>query len=333
MPARRCGRSCRSGPTGYGDSPYQPFSTFAGNPLLISPDALVADGLLEAGDLERLPPMPAGHVDYGAAIARKRDCSTAHRPPSPPAPHRRWPQPVRGVLRCAGSPWLDDFALFMALKESHGGRSWTEWPDELRRREPGGAGRRARATLARRIDAQRFRQFLFFRQWSALRARCREAAASRSSATSRSSWRIDSADVWANPELFQLDDARHPTVVAGVPPDYFSATGQLWGNPLYRWDAHVASGFALVDRPAARGLARHRPRAPRSLPRLRGLLGSPGRRAHRGARAAGLEGPGAALLRARSQRELGRLPIIAEDLGVITPAGRSAARPLRAARA
>jgi len=302
------------GPTGYGDSPYQPFSTFAGNPLLISPETLAEEGLLKADDLSRLAPLPAGPVDYGAAIARKFELLdhawVAFAGGAAPA--------LRGPFDTfrSGSPWFDDFARFMAIKESHGGRSWQEWPDDLRHHEPGALAAADRA-LHDRIDAHRFRQFLFERQWSALRARCREARIEIVGDVPIFV-ALDSAEVWANPELFELDDARRPTVVAGVPPDYFSATGQLWGNPLYRWDAHVASRFRWWVERLRSAIART------DLVRLdhfRGLeacweVPAAAVTAEHGR---WVPAPGAQLLEAL-ERELGSVPIIAEDLGVITPA-------------
>ncbi len=228
------------GPTGYGDSPYQSFSAFAGNPYLVSPELLAETGLLAAADLEDRPPFPESRVDYGTVIPwklamldRAYDAFTAG----------------AGLglgeelasFRQAEADWLDDYALFMAIKDDQGGGPWTDWPPELVRRDPDALGA-ARDRLADLADRHVFRQFVFFRQWAALRGR-----------TGGLGLRIvgdapifvahDSADVWAHPELFHLDESGHPTVVAGVPPDYFSETGQLWGNPLYDWDAHAATGY------------------------------------------------------------------------------------------
>jgi 4-alpha-glucanotransferase len=233
------------GPTGYGDSPYQSLSAFAGNPLLVSPDGLLADGLIRCEDLEPRPTYPARRVDYGRVIPWKRALlDAAHRRlPGAPAALRR--DFVR--FRDEQAKWLEDYALFMALKEEHGGGSWAEWPRDIRRREPG-ALRSARHRLAEEVARHCFHQFLFFHQWARLGNRVADAG-----------MRIigdipvyvapDSADVWSHPELFLLDDERRPTAVAGVPPDYFAETGQLWGNPLYDWEAHAASGFSWwIDR-------------------------------------------------------------------------------------
>ena len=181
----------------------------------------------------------------------------------------------------------------MALKEAHGGKAWPGWDADLVQRDPAALARAAE-THEKRMRAMAFFQFLFFEQW----ARVREAAHARGI-------RIlgdipifvshDSADVWSHPELFHLAADGSAAKVAGVPPDYFSATGQLWGNPLYRWDVLARDGLRVVDRPLPRHPASGGPRAPRSLPRLRGLLGDPGRRAHGGERPMG-EGTGSRLL-------------------------------------
>ncbi len=226
------------GPTGYGDSPYQCFSAFAGNVNLISPDLLVADGLI---DTPPIPDFPSAYVDYGAVIPWKRSIVEAaftrfRSGGGDPALSDAFDR-----FRSEQS-WLDDYAEFMAIKEAHGGGSWQDWPDELRLRDPA-ALTAARTSLSTDMDGIRFSQFLFFRQWDALHHHATEAGV-----------RIigdvpifvagDSADVWSNPELFRLDEERRPVVVAGVPPDYFSETGQLWGNPLYDWDHHASTGYA-----------------------------------------------------------------------------------------
>ncbi|MCQ3939062.1 MAG: 4-alpha-glucanotransferase [Chloroflexi bacterium] len=228
------------GPTGYGDSPYQCFSAFAGNPYLISPDDLLADGLAAREDLVALKDLPASRVDYGLVIPRKLDLllKAFHR-------FQSNPELLRGAFDyfCAqNASWLDDFALFMALKEANGGGAWNGWDPALRARSKTALDK-ARNDLAEDVMRHSFYQFLFFRQWEKLRAY----------ANGRGIQIVgdipifvayDSADVWANPELFFLDEAGNPTVVAGVPPDLFSATGQLWGNPLYDWEVHKKDGYA-----------------------------------------------------------------------------------------
>jgi 4-alpha-glucanotransferase len=233
------------GPTGYGDSPYQSFSAFAGNPSLVSPDRLIADGLLHLDELDPHPHFPARRVDYGRVIPWKLQLLDRA--------HDRLPQ-SRRVLRTAferfrdeQAHWLEDYALFMAIKEQHGGGSWSEWPREIRRRERA-ALRSARDRLASEAARHAFRQFLFFRQWELFREQAHRAGI-RIIGDIPVYVAPDSADVWSHPELFLLDDERRPTHVAGVPPDYFSETGQLWGNPLYDWETHAASGFSWwIDR-------------------------------------------------------------------------------------
>lgn len=301
------------GPTGYGDSPYQCFSAFAGNPYLVSPQLLVHDGLLHHGEYEGAL-FPDERVDYGPVIAYKNrllarvwETFQAGRAPGLRPEFERFCH--------EHSTWLDDYTLFMALKEKLGGRSWLEWPDELRRREPA-ALERARRELAAPMASQCFRQFLFFRQWRHLReyAHKRGIKIIGDIPIFVSS---DSADVWANPHLFLLDRECKPTHVAGVPPDYFSATGQLWGNPLYNWEAMARAGYAWW-------IARLR--ACLEMVDLIRLDHFRGFEAYweipAGMKTAEIgrwvKGPGADLLHALD-KALGGLPLIAEDLGVITP--------------
>lgn len=225
------------GPTGYGDSPYQCFSAFAGNVNLISPDLLVDDGLLPGIDG---PGLPADHVDYGTVIPWKRTLLAEA--------HRRF-------IAGEGDPairdsferfrveqvWLDDYALFMAVKAAFGGGTWQDWPDEFRLRETGTLAT-FRQEHADDLERIRFSQFLIFRQWGSLHDHAAQAGV-RVIGDLPIFVAGDSADVWASPERFLLDAKRHPLVVAGVPPDYFSSTGQLWGNPLYDWDHHAETGF------------------------------------------------------------------------------------------
>ena len=302
------------GPTGYGDSPYQCFSAFAGNPYLISPELLLDDKLLDESDLAGMPEFPPERVDFGAVIPWKLsllDRAYARFEGSTPQPLRR----AHRQFQEQHARWLDDFALFMALKEYHGGTPWTTWSPALRDRQPQ-ALEDARRTLGTSIQRQIFRQFIFFRQWTALREY-----------TTENKIHIigdipifvahDSADVWSHPELFTLDKTGQPDFVAGVPPDYFSPTGQLWGNPLYRWDVHKATGYAwwlermravlnLVD------IVR--------LDHFRGFAGywEVGGDAKTAEKGRWVPGPGRDFLDTL-QSALGDLPIIAEDLGVITP--------------
>ncbi|MDO9300722.1 MAG: 4-alpha-glucanotransferase, partial [Anaerolineales bacterium] len=228
------------GPTGYGDSPYQCFSAFAGNPYLISPDDLLADGLLTQFDLDEMKDLPASHVDFGLVIPKKLDLLQKAF-----STYQTHPEHLRQSFDyfCAENvSWLDDYTLFMALKESNGGGAWSGWQPDLRSRKKT-ALRKAQKQLAETVMRYAFYQFIFFRQWDKLRAYANE----------RDIQIIgdipifvanDSADVWAHPELFYMDKAGNPTVVAGVPPDGFSASGQLWGNPLYNWEVHKKDGYA-----------------------------------------------------------------------------------------
>lgn len=302
------------GPTGYGDSPYQCFSAFAGNPYLISPDRLIEDGLLGVEDLSDLPDLPEEQVDFGPVIRWKLALLD-----------RAFGNFQEKGLEGLGAQfsrfcqsqafWLEDFSLFMALKEANGGGSWVDWPAGLRNREEK-ALENARREFASEIDRQRFRQFLFFRQWRDLKR-----YASQKNVKIIGDIPIfvahDSADVWSHPELFFLNKRGRPTVVAGVPPDYFAKTGQLWGNPLYRWDVHAQTGYSwwierirsvldLVD------FIR--------LDHFRGFAGywevpAKEKTAERGQ---WVPGPGEKFFEEVSQA-LGNLPIIAEDLGNITP--------------
>ncbi len=224
------------GPTGYGDSPYASFSAFAGNPYFIDLDILCGDGLLARDEIGDDWGGEAAKTDYGLLYRRRFEVlalACARLTGAEPA--------YRAFVR-EYAHWLEDYALFMALKEAHGGGGFAAWPEALRRRRPG-ALRAAKAQCAPRVEFWRRVQYLFFAQWMAL----------KSYATARGVALVgdipiyvsdDSADLWANPELFQLDAAGRPARVAGVPPDAFSADGQLWGNPLYDWPAHQRSHYA-----------------------------------------------------------------------------------------
>lgn len=302
------------GPTGYGDSPYQCFSSFAGNPYLISPELLLTDKLLTQNDLYPLPNFPVEKVDYGLVIPWKLHLLDKA--------YDRFESDGGKALgaefdefKGAQGFWLDDFTLFMALKDAHHGESWDKWEIPLRDRHPQPMAT-AREKLSKEIDRHAFRQFLFFRQWKSLRLRAAELGIAIIGDLPIFAAH-DSSDVWANPELFYLRKNKKPSVVAGVPPDYFSPTGQLWGNPLYRWNVHARQGYAwwlkrlkatldLVD------IVR--------LDHFRGFASYweiPGtaKTAEIGRWA---PGPGKHFFRA-VQKGLGDLAIIAEDLGVITP--------------
>jgi 4-alpha-glucanotransferase len=302
------------GPTSYGDSPYQCFSAFAGNPYLISPELLLRDGLLAEKDLADMPDWDNSRVDFGRLYHWK--------PALLDRAFARYEQTAPQHLRdefvtfcAANATWLDDFALFMALKEANSGHAWVEWDEPLRRRDPA-ALNTARRTHAAAITRQAFRQFLFFREWLALK-RYTNARGIEIIGDVPIFVAFDSSDAWSHPELFFLDERGHPTVVAGVPPDYFSPTGQLWGNPLYRWDVHKAQRYAWwIERFRA---TLHQMDIVR-LDHFRGFAGYwevPGDAAT-AEHGRWVPGPGMDFLRAL-KAALGDLPIIAEDLGDITP--------------
>lgn len=234
---------CPLGPTGYGDSPYQCFSSFAGNPYLIDPAALARAGLLTEAELTPLRGLSAERVDFGALYERKLPLLfQAHaawrRNPGRPSPYGDF-----DAFQKRHGSWLPSYALFSALKDHFGGKPWWEWPEAVR---SFAAAQKSslRIAVATRAEAYSFIQYLFFGQWSEVRA----AAAKRGIRIIGDTpifTALDSADVWTSPHLFQLDrKTLRPTAVAGVPPDYFSADGQLWGNPLYDWPAHAADGYA-----------------------------------------------------------------------------------------
>jgi 4-alpha-glucanotransferase len=299
------------GPTGYGDSPYACYSAFAGNTLLISPEQLVTEGLLDSAPSLAIQ---SRRVDF--AEAHKLKDQLLRRA------YERYTKTTDTTLRSAfetfaqrHAHWLDDYALFRALKDAHGGVAWNEWEPSLIRRTPS-AIERAREQLREEVEAHMFYQFLFFRQWSALKNYCNERGISIVGDLPIFVAQ-DSADVWTNPEQFKLDKNGKPLVVAGVPPDYFSTTGQLWGNPLYNWDRMRADGFKWwIERVRATltvvDIAR--------VDHFRGFAACweiPGgdKTAERGQ---WVEAPGRELFTA-IHKTLGELPIIAEDLGVITP--------------
>lgn len=307
------------GPTSYGDSPYQALSSFAGNPLLISLDRLIDEGWLENGDLADAPDFPENRVDYGPVIeyhnqklalayARFRDGKTEA-------------QAAAFNTFCEQNAfWLDDFALFVALKNHHGGVAWVEWPE-------GEALHRADALTvalqqhADAIEEVKFKQWVFSSQWFALKQYANDNGV-RFIGDLPIFVAHDSSDVWANQDLFYLDDTGQPTVVAGVPPDYFSETGQRWGNPLYRWDEMARQNFHWWVRRVAETLkmvdiAR--------IDHFRGFeayweipAGEPTAVVGRWVPA-----PGFNFFNVLQETLGGDLPIIAEDLGVITKSVRA----------
>jgi 4-alpha-glucanotransferase len=301
------------GPTGYGDSPYQSLSSFAGNPLLISPDWLIEDGLLRAGDCPR-GSFSATAVDFDAVKRFKYALlETAW---------GNFRAGARPDLRLAfelfvqaQAHWLDDYALFRALKDKYGGASYLQWPEDLVRRTPT-AVEQARRDLASQVEQVRFAQFLLSVQGARLKAHARTKGVSL---IGDLPFFVspDSSDVWANPELFLLDAQHRPSVVAGVPPDYFSWQGQRWGNPIYDWDALAARGYRwCINRVSA--LLTHVDAI--RLDHFRGFAAAWHIPAGSATAQIGqwLPGPGNDFFGA-VQKALGGLPFLAEDLGVITP--------------
>jgi 4-alpha-glucanotransferase len=303
------------GPTGYGDSPYQSFSAFAGNTLLISLETLIHDGLLDREDVGDPAAFSDGAIDF--------DAVTRHREPLWPRVLDHFDRSASSAVRArfdrfsaAEARWLDDYALFMAAKGAHRQVAWPEWERDIAHRTPDGVARWSR-DLGREIRTHKLTQFLFFEQW----ARIREHAAGRRVAILGDLpifVAYDSADVWARREMFRLNADGRPRVVAGVPPDYFSATGQLWGNPHYRWEQLAQSGFAWwIDR--MRALLRLVDRI--RLDHFRGFVAAwevPGDAAT-AIDGEWTPGPGSALFSAMEEG-IGRpLPLVAENLGVITP--------------
>ena len=225
------------GPTSYGDSPYQSFSAYAGNPYFIDPELLIADGLLTKSECSRCKwGGDARHVDYGRIYEKRFDL--LHK-----AFQRGWKRDSEAVaaFAAANARWLPDYALFMACKRHFGMKAWTEWPDDIRLRQEG-APEKYRALLQEDVDFFTYLQYLFFQQWDRLRDYV-HGLNIRIIGDLPIYVAMDSADVWAETEFFQLDDTLIPKAVSGVPPDYFSADGQLWGNPLYNWDRMREDGF------------------------------------------------------------------------------------------
>jgi 4-alpha-glucanotransferase len=300
------------GPTGYGNSPYQSLSSFVGNALMVSPELLIEDGLLQPGDCHGA--FSSTSIDYETVI---------------PFKHRllkfAWTRFRNGARKdlipeyeqfCrARASWLDDYALFRALKETFNGVSYLAWPADLVQRVPHALAQ-SRRYLADEIDLVRLSQFLLFRQAKLLTEYAHERGI-RIIGDLPFFVSPDSCDVWANPELFLLDENFKPRFVAGVPPDYFSAQGQLWRNPVYDWDALRDSGYSWwIER--FRALLNHVDVI--RLDHFRALAAAwhvppEARTAETGA---WLPGPGAEFLIA-VQKALGGLPFIAEDLGLITP--------------
>lgn len=301
-------------PTGYGDSPYAAFSAFAGNPLLLSPDRLVTEGLLTPEDVRDVTDFPVDHVDYGAVTAWKM-----------PLLRRSYERFMNGGRSATSklaaftrqhAGWLPDYALFMAVREAHQGSDWSDWEEEIALRRPKGLAR-WRKKVADDIRFHTYVQYLFFSQWLALKRYANDRGV-RIVGDIPIFVAYNSADVWAHPDLFTLNEKGRPTVVAGVPPDYFSATGQYWGNPLYRWDVMARDGYAWwVER--FRNIFRLCDIV--RLDHFRGFAAYwevPVNKEETAVNGRWVLGPGQPFF-AAVRDALGEQPIIAEDLGLITP--------------
>jgi len=302
------------GPTGYGDSPYQTLSAFAGNPMLISPDLLLEEGLLDEHDILK-PSFPDEHVDFGNVIPFKiqllRKAYENFLLDKPAALTTRY------KLFCKKHEhWLDDFCLFAALKGFHQGKPWTSWPPELVRRTPKALAAWSKK-LKSEIERSHFVQFLFFDQWEKLHSYAGSCGI-RIIGDIPIFVAHDSSDVWSHQESFYLDKKGTPTVVSGVPPDYFSETGQRWGNPLFNWKQLKNEGYSfwikrfemlaymfdVIRIDHFRGFASYWEIPGNEETAINGTW---------------KKGPGADLFKA-IERAIGNdVPIIAEDLGIITP--------------
>lgn len=302
------------GPVGYGESPYQCFSAFAGNPLLISLEDLAESAWFGGINRVHTPVFPSGYVDFARVVPWKMEIleAAAHRfrEHAPPEEKKCFADFCR-----QHAAWLDDFALFMALKQRDPSVVWNRWEKELRSRDSGALASWT-ARLSSAVETQKFLQYVFFSQWKALRAYCRDRGI-RIMGDLPIYVAHDSADVWVQQKYFRLDQSGNPAVVAGVPPDYFSATGQLWGNPIYAWNVLERDGYqwwagrfrALFEMVDVVRLDHFRGfEAYWEVP-AKAKTAEPGK---------WVKGPGSAFFRAM-QSALGPLPLVAENLGVITP--------------
>ena len=304
-----------TGPTAYGDSPYQPLSTFAGNEMLIDMRDLIDKGLLDESELGELTVLPHDYVDYGRLIPAK---SRLLRLAAGRFEDRASPELKAACDRFVAdndAAWLHDYALYRILKTQHSEQPWPAWEPRYVRRDPA-----ALAALEASADAQiadiKVIQFLFFEQWGRMRDYAHTRGI-RLFGDMPICIALDSADAWAHPENLRIDRDGHPEAVAGVPPDYFSEDGQLWGNPLYDWDKHARDGYAWwVERLRATAELTDLVR----IDHFRGFeaywsIPAGSKTARTGAWE---PGPGDAIFDAMSEA-LGSLPIVAENLGVITP--------------
>ncbi|TDX45521.1 4-alpha-glucanotransferase [Orenia marismortui] len=310
---QRLWQICPLGPTGFGDSPYQCFSAFAGNPLLIDLETLKEEGLLLEEELNLEEGFDHDYVDYGRVINFKFDLyrSAFQRFNSIASEAEK----SKFEAYCQNNiEWLEDYTLFMALKDNFNGRPWTEWDEEIKFREDS-AMDKYKEELKDTIEFHKFMQYLFFKQWTAVKDYANEKDI-KIVGDIPIFVAFDSADAWSNPEIFYFDENLNPTKVAGVPPDFFSETGQLWGNPLYNWEKLKERNYdwwikrfeVILDQADIlrldhfRGFAAYWAVPAGEDTAINGQWES---------------GPGADLFNVLRDK-LGKLPIIAEDLGIIT---------------
>ncbi|MFZ1700629.1 MAG: 4-alpha-glucanotransferase [Pyrinomonadaceae bacterium] len=302
------------GPTGHGNSPYSAYSTFAGNTLLISPEGLVDDGLLAPASIKDIPAFASKRIEFDRVREWKNGLLAQSFEKFRGGGDSSLTEEFDYFCR-SNAWWLDDYAAFTALKDSHDGAPWYEWAEALRSRSPQALAV-VNSQLAREIQTEKFHQYIFFRQLLALKKYANDKGINFIGDIPIFA-ALDSADVWCNQSKFKLNEDGSPTVVAGVPPDYFSETGQLWGNPIYDWDAMAADNFNWWTARLAFAFETA------DIVRLDHFIGFvrnwevPGgdEAAENGSWA---EVPGAKLFATLAQR-LGKLPIIAEDLGSMTP--------------
>jgi len=301
------------GPTGYADSPYQCFSSNAGNPLLIDLDILVEEKLLEKKDLDILTDLGDGPVDYGKVIDLKYPILLKAATTFFKDAGQQQKAAYHQFLK-ASSSWLSDYSLFMALKEHFGQKPWYQWVIPLKMKDDH-AIMQYFGMLNDKIEFHKFIQFLFFKQWMAVKDYAHQNNI-RIIGDIPLYVALDSVDAWAHPDIFQFDRDKNPIAVGGVPPDYFSATGQLWGNPLYKWEVLKQNGFKWwIDRIKANLVLYDIIR----IDHFRGFAGywSVPYGEKTAINGKWIPGPGKDIF-ASIQRELGDIPVIAEDLGVIT---------------
>jgi 4-alpha-glucanotransferase len=313
------------GPTGYGDSPYQTLSAFAGNPLLISLEHLVNLGHLAENDLQNVPNFPSDRVDFGAVIPFKINLLD-HAFENFRANATDLQRKSFAKFCKQHKSWLDEFALFMALKEANGLKPWYEWEHDLKHHETKAIAA-ARKSLADAIEKQKYRQWIFVGQWLALKKYANEHGV-QIIGDIPIFVSEDSVDVWANTHLFNLDKNLRPLAVSGVPPDFFSATGQLWGHPLYRWDVMQKEKFTWwIERFRAALLYADVIR----IDHFRGFYNywAVPAGAQTAAKGKWLLTPGGELFSAVN-KALGDVPIIAEDLGSFDPKSLAGVRALQA---